>query len=113
MDGLQLRDEAVRDRIRLAEEFLDPSTSAAKKYMLELLLITLDDPRARRSILSFYEDLPRKLTAPQLPCRYHPYAESGPQKTYSTFGRRAIWLQSKNSQTGRSTWMRYESTTER
>lgn len=24
MDGLQLRDEAVRDRIRLAEEFLDP-----------------------------------------------------------------------------------------
>ncbi|KAI4170155.1 MAG: hypothetical protein LQ343_005161 [Gyalolechia ehrenbergii] len=26
MDGLQLRDEATRDRIRLAEEFLDPST---------------------------------------------------------------------------------------
>lgn len=25
MDGLQLRDEAVRDRIRAAEEFLDPS----------------------------------------------------------------------------------------
>ena len=25
MEGLQLRDEAVRDRIRLAEEFLDPS----------------------------------------------------------------------------------------
>lgn len=25
MDGLQLKDEAVRDRIRLAEEFLDPS----------------------------------------------------------------------------------------
>lgn len=25
MDDLQLRDEAVRDRIRLAEEFLDPS----------------------------------------------------------------------------------------
>ena len=24
MDGLQIRDEAVRDRIRLAEEFLDP-----------------------------------------------------------------------------------------
>lgn len=24
MDGLQLRDEATRDRIRLAEEFLDP-----------------------------------------------------------------------------------------
>jgi len=27
MDGLQLRDELVRDRIRQAEEFLDPSTS--------------------------------------------------------------------------------------
>ena len=27
MDGSQLRDEAVRDRIRLAEEFLDPSMS--------------------------------------------------------------------------------------
>ncbi len=25
MDGIQLRDEAVRDRIRFAEEFLDPS----------------------------------------------------------------------------------------
>jgi len=25
MDGLQLRDEAVRDRIRAAQEFLDPS----------------------------------------------------------------------------------------
>lgn len=25
MDGIQLRDEAVRDRIRAAEEFLDPS----------------------------------------------------------------------------------------
>lgn len=24
MDGIQLRDEAVRDRIRAAEEFLDP-----------------------------------------------------------------------------------------
>ena len=27
MDGIQLRDEAVRDRIRAAEEFLDPSTA--------------------------------------------------------------------------------------
>jgi DNA replication licensing factor MCM3 len=25
MDGIQLRDEAVRDRIRAAQEFLDPS----------------------------------------------------------------------------------------
>lgn len=29
MDGLQLRDEAVRDRIRAAEEFLDPSMLSA------------------------------------------------------------------------------------
>ena len=29
MEPLQLRDEAVRDRIRLAEEFLDPSTCRA------------------------------------------------------------------------------------
>jgi hypothetical protein len=28
MDGLQLRDEAVRDRIRAAEEFLDPSMNS-------------------------------------------------------------------------------------
>jgi hypothetical protein len=27
MNGLQLRDEAVRDRIRAAQEFLDPSLS--------------------------------------------------------------------------------------
>jgi hypothetical protein len=27
MDGLQLRDEAVRDRVRAAQEFLDPSSS--------------------------------------------------------------------------------------
>lgn len=28
MDGLQLRDEAVRDRVRAAQEFLDPRTFA-------------------------------------------------------------------------------------
>ncbi|THZ18847.1 DNA replication licensing factor mcm3 [Aureobasidium pullulans] len=37
MDGLQLRDEAVRDRIRAAEEFLDPITD----------VVSTDDPRAR------------------------------------------------------------------
>jgi len=31
MDGVQLRDEAVRDRIRAAEEFLDPSESTAAR----------------------------------------------------------------------------------
>lgn len=34
MDGLQLRDEAVRDRIRLAEEFLDPSKHPNHKECL-------------------------------------------------------------------------------
>ena len=33
MDDIQLRDEAVRDRIRLAEEFLDPS---GHSYQAEL-----------------------------------------------------------------------------
>jgi len=28
MDGLQLRDEAVRDRVRAATEFLDPTDPA-------------------------------------------------------------------------------------
>lgn len=27
MDGLQLRDEAVRERVRQAQDFLDPSKS--------------------------------------------------------------------------------------
>ena len=35
MDGLQLRDEAVRDRIRLAEEFLDPRSSPFNLAILE------------------------------------------------------------------------------
>jgi len=33
MDGLQLRDEAVKDRIRSAEEFLDPSELAYSDYL--------------------------------------------------------------------------------
>lgn len=33
MDDVQLRDEAVRDRIRLAEEFLDPSMSPVQIAM--------------------------------------------------------------------------------
>ncbi|KAL8832563.1 MAG: hypothetical protein Q9191_000187 [Dirinaria sp. TL-2023a] len=41
MDGLQLRDEAVRDRIRLAEEFLDPSEEARTFYK------KIGDARAR------------------------------------------------------------------
>ena len=33
MEPIQLRDEAVRDRIRLAEEFLDPSKWPSKSQM--------------------------------------------------------------------------------
>lgn len=36
MDELQLRDEAVRDRIKLAEEFLDPG-EARHLYPLRLV----------------------------------------------------------------------------
>ena len=39
MDGLQLRDEAVRDRIRLAEEFLDPSDLRARSYRADIILM--------------------------------------------------------------------------
>jgi len=38
MDGIQLRDEAVRDRIRAAEEFLDPGMCYAtlSRYLLTI-----------------------------------------------------------------------------
>lgn len=39
MDGIQLRDEAVRDRIRLAEEFLDPSDQSARSYRADIILM--------------------------------------------------------------------------
>ena len=39
MDGLQLRDEAVRDRIRLAEEFLDPNDQSARSYRADIILM--------------------------------------------------------------------------
>ncbi|GAB7359135.1 hypothetical protein MBLNU230_g5202t1 [Neophaeotheca triangularis] len=39
MDGIQLRDEAVRDRIRAAEEFLDPNDPRARSYRAEILLM--------------------------------------------------------------------------
>lgn len=35
MDGLQLRDELVQERIRRAEEFLDPSTSLRVESLRE------------------------------------------------------------------------------
>ncbi|KAF1992489.1 DNA replication licensing factor mcm3 [Aulographum hederae CBS 113979] len=39
MDGIQLRDEAVRDRIRAAEEFLDPDDVQARSYRAEIILM--------------------------------------------------------------------------
>ncbi|KAM3423356.1 DNA replication licensing factor MCM3 [Cercospora zeina] len=39
MDGLQLRDEAVRDRIRRAQDFLDPQDPRARSYQAEILLM--------------------------------------------------------------------------
>lgn len=39
MDGLQLRDEAVQDRIRQAEEFLDPSDQSARSYRADVILM--------------------------------------------------------------------------
>ncbi|KAF2089733.1 DNA replication licensing factor mcm3 [Saccharata proteae CBS 121410] len=39
MDGIQLRDEAVRDRVRAAEEFLDPNDASARSYRAEIVLM--------------------------------------------------------------------------
>ncbi|KAI9819758.1 MAG: MCM DNA helicase complex subunit [Phylliscum demangeonii] len=43
MDGFQLRDEAVRDRVRAAEEFLDPNAVQAVAHETQ---VSLDDIRA-------------------------------------------------------------------
>ena len=39
MDGIQLRDEAVRDRIRAATEFLDPTDPRARSYRADIVLM--------------------------------------------------------------------------
>jgi DNA replication licensing factor MCM3 len=39
MDGIQLRDEAVRDRIRVATEFLDPTDPRARSYRADIVLM--------------------------------------------------------------------------
>ncbi|MCJ1396303.1 MCM DNA helicase complex subunit [Xylographa bjoerkii] len=39
MDGIQLRDEAVSGRIRLAEEFLDPNDARARSYKADIILM--------------------------------------------------------------------------
>ncbi|RMZ75715.1 hypothetical protein DV738_g5337, partial [Chaetothyriales sp. CBS 135597] len=56
LDSIQLRDEAVRDRIRLATEFLDPTDPRARTYRGDIvtmlnrgqrrLTVSLDDIRA-------------------------------------------------------------------
>ena len=39
MDRIQLRDEAVRDRIRAATEFLDPTDPRARSYRADIVLM--------------------------------------------------------------------------
>ena len=39
LDSRQLRDEAVRDRVRLATEFLDPTDQRAKSYRSDIVLM--------------------------------------------------------------------------
>ncbi|KAF2760535.1 MCM-domain-containing protein [Pseudovirgaria hyperparasitica] len=53
MDETQLRDEAVRDRIRLAEEFLDPNDPRARSYRADIVLML--NRNTRRLIVSLDE----------------------------------------------------------
>ncbi|EMC96627.1 hypothetical protein BAUCODRAFT_34005 [Baudoinia panamericana UAMH 10762] len=39
MAGIQLRDEAVRDRVRAAQDFLDPNDPRARSYRADILLM--------------------------------------------------------------------------
>ena len=50
LDGIQLRDEAVRDRIRLATEFLDPGDPRARSYRGDI--VTMLNRQQRRLIVS-------------------------------------------------------------
>ena len=62
MDGIQLRDEAVRDRIRAATEFLDPTDPRARSYRADIvlmlnrglrrLIVSIDDVRAHNRELA-------------------------------------------------------------
>lgn len=62
MDGLQLRDEAVRDRVRAATEFLDPTDARARSYRADIvlmlnrglrrLIVSIDDIRAHNRELA-------------------------------------------------------------
>ncbi|KAI6244839.1 DNA replication licensing factor mcm3 [Erysiphe necator] len=62
MESIQLRDEAVRDRVRAAQEFLDPSDLSLRSYRSEIILmlqkndrrlvVSIDDIRSRNSELA-------------------------------------------------------------
>jgi len=62
MDGIQLRDEAVRDRVRAATEFLDPTDARARSYRADIVLmlnrglrrlvVSIDDIRAHNRELA-------------------------------------------------------------
>ena len=53
MNGGQLQDEARKDRIRAAEEFLDPTDQRAKSYRADILLML--NRGLRRLIVSLDE----------------------------------------------------------
>jgi DNA replication licensing factor MCM3 len=50
MDGIQLRDEAVKDRIRAAHEFLDPNDNRAYSYRADVILML--QQKRRRLVVS-------------------------------------------------------------
>lgn len=62
MDGILLRDEVVQDRIRQAEEFLDPPDPRARSYRKDItdmlnkglrrLTVSIDEIRAHNRELS-------------------------------------------------------------
>ncbi|KAK3630227.1 MCM DNA helicase complex subunit [Elasticomyces elasticus] len=53
MAGIQLRDEAVRDRVRAAQEFLDPTDARARSYRADI--ITMLNRYQRRLTVSIDE----------------------------------------------------------
>jgi len=84
MDGLQLRDEAVRDRIRSAEEFLDPSELTSSSITRNTdYFRRCTSPRVGLSALNLIP--PKQLTASQLPCGNYPHAQSRLTETHRTW----------------------------
>lgn len=56
MDTLQLRDEAVRDRVRAAQEFLDPRMSINPPLPFSSLLTALSRPCCAQLQIRYYFD---------------------------------------------------------